>query len=147
MFTWAVGENDADEHTAWAVWDFDSVDGTYRVDTWIPRVWATASVKYNIWVYNDDEFSHESAKYVRGPTIDQQAVSNAQPESDWQPLGTYELTGRVRIEVYNSEALDDYREDGLENARVAADAIRLSRVPSETTPTTDSTSTTAQATQ
>ena len=148
-FTWAVGENVSDEHTAWAVWDFDSVDGTYRVDAWIPKVWATAHVKYNIWVYTDDKFSHGDAEYIEGRLLDQQAVSDSQTESDWQPLGTYELNGRIRIEVHNSEALNDYREDGLENARIAADAIRLERVPSTSTvtvTTTHSTSTTAQTT-
>ena len=125
-FTTAIGNSNAVD--SWARWDFGAVDGPYEVQAWIPSQWATAHVQYQIWVDQNGDSRFSDDERVAGPWLDQQAVSG------WQSLGAHILRGRVRIEVHDTLARDDYRDVGTENARIAADAIRL--LPnSQTSPT------------
>ena len=119
-FTTAIGNSDTVD--SWARWDFASVDGPYEVQAWIPSQWATAHVQYNIWADENGDSTFASDEYVAGPWLDQQTNNGG-----WQSLGVYTLGGRVRIEVSDIWARDDYRDVGTENARIAADAIRLLR--------------------
>ena len=122
-FTVAIGNDGDDAMDNWAVWEFDSVDGTYDVQAWIPAQWATAHVQYLIWADEDDDGRFDADEYVGGPWLDQQLVSG------WQSLGVFDLEGRVRIEVRDTRTRDDYRDVGTVNARLAVDAIRLRRTP------------------
>ena len=112
-FTLAIGNSD--EVDSWAEWDFGSVHGRYELQAWIPARWATANVRYGIWV---------DGNYLDGPWLDQQTVSG------WQTLGVYDLSGDVEIQVHDSVTRDDYRDVGNEYARLAVDALRL--VPQDT---------------
>ena len=120
-FTVAIGNDGDDQLDDLAIWEFDSVDGRYEVQAWIPAEWATAHVQYLIWAdeNGDSTFANE---YVAGPWLDQQTNNGG-----WQSLGVHTLHGRVRIELRDTRARDDYRDVGTENARIAADAIRLLR--------------------
>ena len=120
-FTLATGNDDNVDN--WARWDFDPLDGRYEVEAWIPSRWATAHVQYNIWVDKDGDSKFTVDEYVAGPWLDQQPVSG------WASLGVYNLRGRVRIEIHDSRTRDDHRVDGIEYARIAADAVRLRKVP------------------
>ena len=116
-FTTAIGNSNTVD--SWARWDFDAVNGRYEVQAWIPSRWATAHVQYQIWVDENGDSRFSGDERIAGPWLDQQQVSG------WQSLGAYVLRGRVRIEVHDTLARDDYRDVGTENARIAADAIRL----------------------
>jgi len=108
-FTLAAGNSNTVD--SWARWDFGSVDGRYEIQAHIPSSWATAHVQYRIVV---------DGRQVASQWIDQEAVSGG-----WMTLGAHDLRGQLRIEVRDSDARDDYRDDGPEATRIAADAIRL----------------------
>ena len=120
-FTVAIGNDGDDQLDDFAIWEFDSVDGRYEVQAWIPAKWATAHVQYLIWADENGDSTFANEEYVAGPWLDQQHVTG------WQSLGVHTLHGRVRIELRDTRARDDYRDVGTENARIAADAIRLLR--------------------
>ena len=119
-FTLAIG--DSDEVDSWARWDFNPVEGRYAIEVFVPAKWSTAYVQYNIWADENNDGTFDSTEYVAGPWLDQQL------EVGWARIGTYDLEGRVRIEVRDSLARDDFRTDGPIETRIAADAIRLIRV-------------------
>ena len=119
-FTAAIGNSETLD--SWARWDFAAVDGPYEVQAWIPSQWATAHVQYNIWADRNGNSVFDPVEYVGGPWLDQQTNNGG-----WQSLGVHNLRGRVRIEVRDTLARDDHRDVGTENARIAADAIRLLR--------------------
>lgn len=121
-FTLAAGTKDVDDVDNFARWDFDAVSGTFEVEAWIPAEWATAYVQYLIRVDSNGDGRFDSSEYVDGPYLDQGAVR------DWQSLGRFDLDGRVRIEVWDTRAKDDWSVDGVVNARLAVDAIRLRQV-------------------
>ena len=127
-YTFAIGNDPDDMFDNWAKWEFDSVDGRYEVQAWIPAQWATAHVQYLIWSGENSDYD-----YVAGPWLDQQTNNGG-----WQSLGMHTLQGRVRIEVRDTRTRDDHRDVGLENAIIAVDAIRLLRIdqpPPEERPT------------
>ena len=119
-FTLATGNDDNVDN--WARWDFDSLDGRYVFEAWIPSRWATAHVQYSIWVDKNGDSKFTVDEQVATPWLDQQSVSG------WASLGAYDLRGGVRIEIDDSRTRDDHRVDGIEYARMAADAIRLRKV-------------------
>ena len=127
-YTTAIGRSNTLD--SWARWDFDAVDGRYEVQAWIPSRWATAHVQYQIWVDENADSRFSDDERIAGPWLDQQTVG-----SGWQSLGPYLIRGRVRIEVHDILARDDYR-DGRENALIAVDAIRLLRTSSTAPPST-----------
>ncbi|WP_419552120.1 fibronectin type III domain-containing protein [Candidatus Poriferisodalis sp.] len=118
-FTLAIGNSNDDDLDDWARWEFDAVDGAYDVEVWIPSAWATAHIQYLIWSDANGDGIFSADEYVAGPWLDQASVSG------WQSLGSYDLEGRVRIEVRDTRARDDYNDVGTVNARLAVDAIRL----------------------
>ena len=123
-YTTAIG--DSPTLDSWAQWDFDAVHGRYYIDVWIPDQWATAHVRYDIWVdENSNGFAPSDS--VDGPWIDQQAISQ-EFNSGFQSLGPYDLYGPVRVVVRDNQTRDHHRDVGKENARLAVDAIRLRRI-------------------
>ena len=122
-FTLAIGNSSDNARDNWAAWEFNAVNGRCAVEAWIPADWATAHVQYRIWADENGDGRFTSDEYVAGPWLDQQQVR------EWQTLGTYDLRGRVRIEVRDTGTRDDYRDDGSANTRLAVDAIRLRGVP------------------
>ena len=117
--TLAIGNQDDSQRDNWAIWEFDSVDGEYDIQAWIPSRWATAHAQYLIWVDEDDDGTFSSDEYLDGPWLNQQVVSG------WQTLGTYNLRGSVRIEIRDTRTREDWNDGDAANARLAADAIRL----------------------
>ena len=122
-YTIAMGNDGDDQVDDWAKWEFDSVDGTYEVQAWIPAQWATAHVQYLIWADENGDSTFARDEYVAGPWLNQQTNNGG-----WQSLGDHTLRGRVRIEVWDTRARDDWRDVDLENASIAVDAIRLLRI-------------------
>ncbi|WP_419947286.1 hypothetical protein [Candidatus Poriferisodalis sp.] len=120
-FTLAIGDSSDDELDNWAYWSFNSADGRYEVQAYIPSQWATAHPQYLIWADSDGDGSF-SNNYVAGPYLNQASGSG------WRTIGEYDLSGDVRIEVRDVRARDDYRTVGAANARLAVDAMRLKRV-------------------
>ena len=118
-FTLAIGNSSDNARDNWAAWDFNAVNGRCGVEAWIPADWATAHVQYRIWADENGDGRFTTDEFVAGPWLDQQQVSG------WQTLGTYNLRGRVRIEVRDTGTRDDHRDDGPINTRLAVDAIRL----------------------
>ena len=110
-FTLAVGNSSAAEFDNWAEWDFGSVTGECQLQAWVPAHWATAHVRYDIFVDN---------KYIRSRWLDQ-----ARTAGRWGDLGTWDLNGHVKVRVYDTTTQDDYRDVGASSARLAADALRL----------------------
>ena len=111
MFTLAIGNTADDAYDSWARWTFESVaPGRYELEVWIPAKWATAHVEYLIWIDGD---------YERGRWLDQQRVEG------WQSLGEYDVGTSVSVQIRDSRARDDYRDDGTVQTRLAADAMRL----------------------
>ena len=102
------------------------MDGRYEVQVWVPAQWARVHVQYLIWADENGDSTFASDAYVSGPWLDQQTNNGG-----WQFLGMHTLRGRVRIEVHDTRARDDYRDAGLVNARLAVDAIRLRKVRSQ----------------
>ena len=127
-FTLAIGNDGDDQLDNWAHWDFESVDGRYEVQAWIPADWATAHPQYLIWADKNGDSVYSNDEYVAGPWLNQQVVSG------WQSLGEYDLSGRVRIEVRDTRSRDDTRVVGAVNARLAVDAIRLRSVTQASPP-------------
>ena len=123
-FTVAIGNDGDDKLDDWAKWEFDSVDGRYEIQAWIPAAWATAHAQYLIWADENGDSTFASDEHVAGPWLDQQTNNGG-----WQSLGVHNLHGRVRIEVRDTRTRDDYRDVSTVNARLAVDAIRLRKVP------------------
>lgn len=116
-FTIAIGNESREDTDSWANWDMGYVNGIVEIQAWIPSAWATANAGYEIW---EDSFRVDTA------WLDQQNVSG------WQTLGIYDLGGHLRVSVYDTVTQDDYRSVGIENARLAVDALRMR--PIDTTP-------------
>ena len=118
-FTLAIGTSSDSDTDNWARWEFNAVNGRCAIEAWIPADWATAHVQYRIWADANGDGSFTDDELVAEPWLDQQLVR------EWQTLGSYNLRGRVRIEVRDTATRDDHRVDGPVNARLAVDAIRL----------------------
>ncbi len=124
-FTIAIGESGDEDLDNFARWEFDEVNGEYKVEAWIPAAWATATIDYLIWVdeNNDGHFSRE--ENLPDWKLDQSEASG------WRSLGVYDFDGRVRIEVRDTRSEDDWRTNSgdeiarIESSRIAVDAIRL----------------------
>ena len=97
---------------------FNTCDGIYEVQAWIPAEWVTAHVQYLIWADENGDSTFASDEYVDGPWLDQQTDNGG-----WQSLGVHNLQGRVRIEVRDTRTRDDHRYVGTVNARLAVDAL------------------------
>ena len=119
-FTIAIGNDPRELTDSWAQWDIGHVNGIYEIEVWIPSAWATANAGYEVW---------EDSSRIDTAWINQQNVSG------WQPLGTYDLDGYLRISVYDAVTQDDYRTVGIANARLAVDALRMRRVDANPQPT------------
>jgi len=119
-FTIAIGNDPREATDSWAQWDIGHVNGIYEIEVWIPSAWATAHAGYEVW---------EDSSRIDTAWINQQNVSG------WQPLGTYDLGGYLRVSVYDAVAQDDYRTVGIANARLAVDALRMRRVDADPQPT------------
>ncbi len=139
-FTFAKGNNEGDDYDAFVTWDFEDIDGSFVIEVHIPPESATASVTYRVLVDENDD-----AEFDAGEELHSAPVLVQDEESGWRSLGTIEATGDVRILLYNSETLDDYRDGDPMSARIGVDVIRLRRVedvenpePSSTTGTTES---------
>ena len=103
--------------------EFDSVDGSYEVQVWVPAQWATAHVQYLISADENGDSTFANDEYVAGPWLDQQTNNGG-----WQSLSVRTLQGRARIEVFGTRALDDHRDVALVDASLAVDGIRLKKV-------------------
>lgn len=118
-FTIAIGNDPREMTDSWAQWNIGYVNGIYEIEVWIPSAWATAHTGYEIW---------EDSSRIDTAWINQQNVSG------WQPLGTYDLGGYLRVSVYDAVTQDDYRTVGIANARLAVDALRMRRVDANPQP-------------
>lgn len=121
-FTLAIGNADDSELDNWASWELDAADNRYEVQAWIPENWATAHAQYLIWSDENGDGTFSDDEYVDGPWLNQEI------DSGWQTLGEYDLNGRVRIEVRDVRARDDWNDVGAVYARLAVDAIRLREI-------------------
>ena len=118
-FTIAIGNDPREMTDSWAQWNIGYVNGIYEIEVWIPSAWATAHTGYEVW---------EDSSRIDTAWINQQNVSG------WQPLGTYDLGGYLRVSVYDAVTQDDYRTVGIANARLAVDALRMRRVDANPQP-------------
>lgn len=110
-YTYAWGNSDATDN--WALWKFAGVKpGRYSVRVHVPTAvgWSTAHCQYVI---------RQDGNRVATEPLNQQGLSG------WVSIGTYNLSGSVHVEVRDNDCLEDHRVVELENARFAADAIRL----------------------
>lgn len=126
-FTIAIGNSSDDALDNFARWEFDSVDGEFDIQAWIPAAWASAEIQYLIWVDSNGDGRFTEQENIASPWLDQSRASG------WASLDTLSLDGRVRIEVQDTRSRDDWRVHGDEvtgvvASRIAVDAIRLVEV-------------------
>ncbi len=60
-------------------------------------------MQYLIWVDENGDSTFARDEYVAGPWLNQQTNNGG-----WQSLGVHTLRGRVRIEVRDTRARDDW---------------------------------------
>lgn len=103
----------------WARWEFEAEDDRYLVQVFVPNLYATSHVQYFIGIDHDEDGVFDDDELVDDPWLDQAASPG------WRTLGTYDLSGHVQVEVRDTEARDDFEEDGRDDSRLAIDAMRL----------------------
>ncbi len=118
-FTLVIGNSPDNETDNIARWEFEPVDGDFDVQAWIPARWATADVQYRIWADANGDGQYGSNELVAEPWLNQATGSG------WRSLGVHRLNGRVRVEVRDTRANDDWRIHGEAATRLAVDAMQL----------------------
>lgn len=134
QFTYAKGNNSDEEYDAFAQWDIELAEalyGEYVVEAWIPSQSATATVRYNIYIDENDDAEYLDDELVSSPILQQES------QGGWRELDTMEVNGDVRVVVRNSETEDDFRDEDEAHARVAVDLIRLRTAASDGTLNTE----------